>query len=161
MSYDYKPDRWRDRSIVSQTAGKIAADLTLELLRLYPPADGALAQEAVVGIYAPLHAEVLSTIISGAGEDEMPIPDPSQGDLGNGSGGSDRERSGTSSSTSGEPYGSTVLKFGKYKGMTISEINNAVDDQGKSGRSYLEWLNGKTDDQFMRKATGAFLEATR
>lgn len=154
MSYDYKPDRWRDKSIISQTAAKIAADLTMKLLDLYPPADGSLGEQAVQALFAPLHAEVVSTILSGAGEDDSSIF-VSQGNY------SDPPRSGTNSSTGGAPYGSTKMNFGKFKGMTLEEINNAVDDQGGSGRGWIEWLNRTTKDDFQRKATGAFLEATR
>lgn len=154
MSYDYKADRWRDRSIISQTAAKVAADLTMHLLTQYPPEDGEAARAVGSELFGALHATVVSTIMEAVGEDDISTTVSSGNE-------SPHNESGTSSSTSGEPYGSTVLKFGKFKGMTISEINNAQDDQGKSGRSYLEWLNSKTDDQFMRKATGAFLEATR
>ncbi len=59
--------------------------------------------------------------------------------------------------TTERPNASKVLQFGKHKGMTLAEIDASVGSDGKTGRSYLEWLREKATDDSLKSAVRAYL----
>lgn len=140
MAYDYKPDRWRDKSIVAQNAAKVAA----EILSGVP--------DVTEDLFIKWQSVIFQNTMDLVGEPSDPqVEEPSQ-----------QSNSSRSSSRSGDaPYGKTEVKFGKFKGMTIAEIDAAVDDKGKSGREWLEWAVDSLDNDFMKKAIRGYLEATK
>jgi len=140
IAQTYTPDRWRDLSIIAQSAAKVAADLYL-----------AQDSEKYTGErfpYQEWHKAVFDSTLELVG-----FP-PDQASVPGDSGGSKQRESGK------RPYADTQFKFGKYKGMTIGEIDDSVGSDGKTGHSYLEWFSDQGDDSdFMVKAVRGYLRA--
>lgn len=110
----------------------------------------------VVEVFKRLHKAVFDSTLELAGDESWESLANPQNES------SQKTTSSGSSRPSGAlPYASTKINFGKFKGMTIGEINAAQGDDGKSGRSWLEWLAANTDQDFLKKAVGGFLEASK
>ena len=141
----YEADRWRDRSIIGQCSLKAAVDL----MSVIVVPEGGDVLTTVKYLQTELYQHTLEMI---GADDQRP------------KGISNSARGGNSIPSQrpagAAPYGGTKLTFGKYKGMTIAEADAAVGDDGKTGRSWLEWLRDNTDNEFMRKAATAYLDAT-
>lgn len=150
MASDYRPDRWRDRSIIAQASAKAA----VELVSRYPETflDDAGNPQDPAAQFVAWHNLVFDNTMLLAGDEPAPIQ-PTAGD-------SDQPRSRQSFGGGELPYANTQVKFGKFKGMSISEIDAAMGDDGKSGRSWLEWAAQNVKDDFHKKAFNAYLDAT-
>lgn len=129
-SSPYTPDRWRDRSIIAQASAKVAAQLLeLEGARLVD--DDGLRVDAVR--FLELHELVFDSTMKLAGDPVDPTPAPSATTY------IATTSASPSGSSSTRPGADFKVQFGKFKGMTISEIDMALSDDGKTGHSWLEW----------------------
>ena len=151
---DYKPDRWRDRTIIAQVAAKEAGEMVRELHgESYDAATEAWVipeQKEQIDKFNTW-AEVIYTKIL----DLVGNPDENRESA-------DtvipfKPRSGSSAGS--RPYADTTINFGKYKGMTIDDVANTTDEDGSTGYSYLEWLAANTNNAFIKKAVVAYLGA--
>lgn len=135
-------------SIQAQTAAKVAGHLTDVFMRAALKDN--VTTEQVADTFDFFHERVLMAIEAHAG---APAPAPAPG------GGAPAPAPRGNTNGGDLPYGKTVIKFGKFKGLTIAEIDAAVADDGKTGRSWLEWAGDKLDDDFLKKAITGYLKA--
>jgi len=129
---------WRERSIVAQTAAKVAAELLAS--REFPT-----AQESSE-YFRDWHKTIYESVMQLAGPvDEEYVPVSS---LGLPPGSTYPSATSPAATSAGAPYTGTVrVPFGKFKGMTIAQIDNAVGQDGRTGHSWLQWAsNGGIQD---------------
>lgn len=149
----------RDVSIQTQNAAKVAAELLQYVDKV--PNDAS----TVADTFKYLHAEVMESTMTliETHTPEAPVATSEAAAVQrvtDAFGGVPATPEGPLVGT-GVPHADYLIRFGKFKGLTLGQINSAVGDDGKSGRSWIEWASKNLDNELTKQACLGFLAATR
>lgn len=137
-------EKWRNLSIIAQTAAKVAGEILSAEGKTPDIADFLTWQEAI-------YDNTLQLVGGMPEEEEAPRSQPQ--------GHQQQQQSHDAQPKGDRPYSGVEVKFGKFRGLTIGEIDEAVSDDGKTGHSWLVWAADNLDEknEFIRKAIRSFL----
>lgn len=143
----------RDASIIAQSSGKDAAEMTSALIGAGVITD----TNEIIQVYTDLKTAVFNSTIALAGAEsvvekfEDADERPARRSTGGGGGGYGN-RGGGGGGYSDDAGAGVVIKFGKYQGKTIGQVYDEDPD-------YIEWLADKGNNQFLKNKAREFLAA--
>jgi hypothetical protein len=162
----------KDKTTAAQTAANDAATITAALVSAGQVADAQGAADAAVLIFDALFERLAPVVeadnlVFAEQDAAAPAASPNRGASRPQGGGSS---GGTIDAASAR---STALTFGKFKGVTLGELegmsasegekygHTTKDGKGKTGLTYLEWLATNENNDYMAKRATAILDARK
>lgn len=137
----------KDRSIIAQSAGKDAAELTKALIGA-----GEVTSLNAIDVYDTLKTDIFNSTLALAGAQAVVERFEGGSSYDNGGPGTTLQSVPTGG---GRPHADVEVKVGKYRGKTIGDIF----DLGEDGAGWLDWASKNLSNDWLKGRISEFLAA--